>query len=63
MSLTKAAEYAETKGVIITTRALRFAIQEGRLLGTSAGSFYITTQADMDTFLLRRRRKNTRTRA
>jgi len=61
MSLSKAVEYARQKGVLITTRALRFAIANGRLNAQEVGSFYVTTQGDMDIFLLRRRRKNTRT--
>lgn len=65
MGLTKAVEYAKSKGVIITDRALRNAISEGRLIGVNTEPddkkpYYVTTPADMDTFLLRRRRKNTR---
>lgn len=61
MNLTTAVEYAATKNVIISDRALRGAIADGRLLADWTGSSYVTDRERMDMFLLRRRRKNTRT--
>ena len=60
MSITQAVEYAQQQGLIITDRALRLAIAEGRLIATQHGAYYRTTKSAMDTFLLRRRRKQIR---